>query len=92
MCGGGVDLLPADITFTGVIVKESMGHRFYLNGDFKQLIEAKERMEKLDLNIVFEPIEIFIGEREDLRTRIKELNKKAGLPGVGMAFYTMAAA
>lgn len=82
MYGGGVDLLPANIIFAGVIVKEDMGHRFYLNGDFKQLSEAKERMEKLNLNIIFEPIETFSGEREELKNRIQELNKTSGLPGV----------
>lgn len=83
MCGGGVDLLPADITFTGVIVKESMGHRFYINSDFDQLEESGNRLKKINPNIIFEPIEIFRGDKEKLRTKIKKLNKKTGLPGVG---------
>lgn len=82
MCGGGVDLLPVDITFTGVIVKEFWGHRFHINGDFKKLTEAKKRLEKIDPKVVFEPVEVFIGEREELRKRIKELNRASGLPGV----------
>ncbi len=89
MCGGGIDLLPVGITFTGVMVKELMGHRFHINSDLNQIVEAQRRLKKIDPEVVFEPVEIFTGEREELRKRIKELNRMSGLPGV--KFCPMAA-
>lgn len=89
MCGGGVDLLPLGITFTGIIVKEPTGHRLHINGDFQKLTEAKKRLEKIDPRVVFELVETFTGDREKIRKKIKKLNKKAGLPGV--AFCSAAA-
>lgn len=84
MCNGrGIDLLPSGIIFVGVIIREYNGHRFYINNDFDQLKECGRRLKKINPNGIFKPISYFRGDKEKLRTKIKKLNKKAGLPGVG---------
>lgn len=82
---GGINLLPTGVTLKGVIVRERHGYRFHWNGDMKILLLAAKNMREQNINTIFEPLEMFTGEREELRARIKCLNKEAGLPGVNAA-------
>jgi hypothetical protein len=74
--------------YSGVIVKETNGHRFvtaFTNSleDIKKIKERLDMVKKKGINIeIIETIES--KEREEIQKKIENLNKKGGFTGINI--------